>query len=432
MYNTPTAHRKSIGPTPQKNGRVLGIFDLLSPAGPTPSKHPRSTLKPIYPNSLKTPSKRRLDILQDAPTDDQENTPSTKRLKISPPTASKHASFFTPSARRTLPPSNHTPRSSRAGVSKLQFDDTPAFLKRGGQNKYILRNYDGEAEGATLENDESGLVSWSPMLKIHIRTKPAAKGLSALVRGLREMEEERLDEEMELLRELEGGFDHTGKPKARPAPSSPKIRSTKSKDVFMTESLAPEMPLGPDGENQDSESNDEELEGKGRDGKPMRVWKKRGQKRSTRMVVMKPSRAKWKPEPKWKGGQDEEDEVKEVVPETQLLSTISVGEGERDDNLLDMDEIGDEQDTTDSKAEHHSSIEETKNKISKDGKNKKSNPARKKAAAAASAAATAEGEKGEQRKKKKVAATANPNFRALKIRNKNSRAKSGRRFGRGR
>lgn len=269
-------------------------------------------------------------------------------------------------------------------------------------------------------------------MKIHIHTKPAAKGLSALVRGLREMEEERLDEEMELLRELEGGFDHTGKTKARPAPASQKSWSTNLKDVFMTGSLAPEMPLGPDGDNHDSESNDEELEGKGRDGKPLRVWKKRGQKRSTRMVVMKPSRAKWKPEPKWKGGQDEGDEVKEVVPETQLLSTISVGGGERDDLLLDPDEIGDEQNTTDSKAEHPSSEEETKNKkSSKNGKNKKSNQTGKKAAAA-SVAATAEEEKGGQRKKKKVAATANPNFRALKIRNKNSRAKGGRRFGRGR
>lgn len=260
------------------------------------------------------------------------------------------------------------------------------------------------------------------MLKIHIHTKPAGKGLSALVRGLREMEEERLDEEMELLREMEGGFDDNGKTKARPAPASQKNWSTNPKDVFMTGSLAPEMPLGPDGENHDSENNDDELEGKGRDGKPLRVWKKRGQKRSTRMVVMKPSRAKWKPEPKWKGGLDEDDEVKEAVAETQLLSTICVGEGERNDLLLDPDEIG---------AEHPSSEEGTKKKSSKNGKNKKSNQAGKKAAAA-SVAATAEEEKGGKRKKKKVAATANPNFRALKIRKKNSGAKGGRRFGRGR
>lgn len=33
--------------------------------------------------------------------------------------------------------------------------------------------------------------------------KPAGRGLSALVKGLRDMEDEKLDEELEMLREME-------------------------------------------------------------------------------------------------------------------------------------------------------------------------------------------------------------------------------------
>lgn len=360
--------------------------------------------------------------MQNASNNDQENTPATKRLKQSPPSASVHASFLTPSARRTLTPSHRTPHSSRAGVSKLLFDDTPAFLKRYSQNTQPPRNYNGEGEGAELEYDDGGQISWSPMITVHMRTKPAGKGLSALVRGLREMEEERLDEEMELLRELEGGSNPVAKITA-----ARKKQPTNPDDVFVTDSQAPDMPLGPDGYNHDSESDNDELEGMGRDGKPLRVWKKRGQKRSTRMVVMKPSRAKWKPEPKWKGGQENVDEDEEIVPETQLGSTIPVGGVEQDD-LLDSDMKRDKDQPHDAETEQPSSEEETKyKKKSKNRKNKKSNQAGKKVTASAAAA-----EEGGGKKKKKLAATANPNFRALKIRNKQSKAKGGRRFGRGR
>lgn len=263
------------------------------------------------------------------------------------------------------------------------------------------------------------------MLKVHMRPKPAGKGLSALVRGLREMQEQRFDEELEVLRELEEGSDPAAKITAAPAPASHKKQPINANDVFVTDSQAPDMPLGPDGENQVSESDNDELEGMGRDGKPLRVWKKRGQKRSTRIVVMKPSRAKWKPEPKWKGGRVDEEE-KEAVLETQLGATIPVGRGERDDFLLDSDK----EYLTDCETEHPSLEGETKNKKKKrkDGKKKKSNNTGKQAAAVA-AVAEEEGEE-KKKKKKKVAATANPNFRALKLRNKNSRAKGGGRFGR--
>ena len=264
-------------------------------------------------------------------------------------------------------------------------------------------------------------------MKVRIRPKPAGKGLSALVRGLREMEDERLDEEMELLREMEAESGPAAKITAAPAPTGQKRQPANAAGLFGTDRQAADMPLGPDGNNHYSESDGDELEGKGRDGKPLRVWKKRGQKRSTRLVVMKPSRAKWQPEPKWRRGQDHDDEEEEVVLETQLGSIIPLEEGDQDD-LLDPKERGDKEHSTDFEAEHPSSEEETKNKGGKNGKNKKSNQAAKKEVTGATSAVAKDGGK----KRKKVAATANPNFRALKIRNKSSRANGGRRFGRGR
>ncbi|MCJ1471115.1 DNA replication regulator sld2 [Pseudocyphellaria aurata] len=423
-HNTPIAHRMFIGPTPQKDGIALGIFDVLSPAVPTPPKVARSALEPIHPNSLKTPSKRRLDSVQYASNNDQENTPATKRLKPCPPSASGHAPLLTPSVRRTLTSLHCTPPSSRARVSKLSFDDTPAYLKRNGQYIQSLQNY---TEGTELDYDESGPVSWSPMLKVGIRPKPFGKGLSALVRGLRELQEERLDEEMELLRELEGGSKPAAKITAVSASAALEKQPTNANDVLVPDSQAPDMPLGPDGDHHDSESDGDELEGKDRDGRPLKVWKKRGQKRSTRMVVMKPSRAKWKPEPTWKAGKNDDDEEEEVVPETQRDPTIPVGVGEQ--GCLNPDETKDKEDLTNVEAEHPSSEDEPKKKkVGKKGKPKKSNQGGKKTEVAASTAAAVAKEKGPR--KKKVAATANANFRALKLRNKNSKAKGGGRFGR--
>ena len=210
--------------------------------------------------------------------------------------------------------------------------------------------------------------------------RPAGKGLSALVKGLRDMEDEKLDEELEMLREIEGQC----------GPSS-KISQPK---VLVNDSQAPDMPLGPDRGLESEDEEDVEKEALGRDGKPLKVWKKKGQKRTTRRVLMKPNIAKWKPEPAWKGeAESEEEKEQAVVKETQITT-----QGPNDDYQDELNTEGDANEADDGK-------KTTKKK--------------------------AEGDKqGFVAKVRKISATAHANFRALKIKNKQSKGKRGARFGR--
>ena len=233
--------------------------------------------------------------------------------------------------------------------------------------------------------------------------KFTGRGLSALVRGLRELEEEKLDDDLEMLRELESEQTGDNSGATTKKPLAPK--------VLVGDSQMGEMPLGPDG-NLESESEDEETlakGGRGRDGKPLRVWKKKGQKRSTRRVIMKPVVAKWKPEVEWNGGKDIGEDKSEavVVEETQVVESV-LGNNEGGDlGDRDWEEEEDELGIGVDGASRGPEQKKTKRKEKKarDGT--------------------------EAPKKKKIAATAHANFRALKIRNKQSKGKKGgEKFGR--
>ena len=303
--------------------------------------------------------------------------------KRSPTSASKSApldSTLTPSACCII--ASSTP-GSRGGVSKLRFDDTPAFLRRDSQRVHNTHDNEGGLEEG---------ISWSPIAMRKI-PKPVGRGLSALMRGLREMEEEKLDEELELMREMEG-LDSQSAP-------SKKSRVPK---ILVGDSQRGDMPLGPDG-GAGSESDDEEEmrehKGKGRDGKPLKVWKKKGQKRTTRRVVMKPSTGKWKPEPTWKGSRDDVDEEDDDVPETQVTGQVTTVEQKSGSDSEDYEEGIDGEGVADAL--------DAESKNQRKGKEKEGLVAKV---------------------KKKISATAHANFRALKIKNKQSKAKGGRRFGR--
>ncbi|KAL2057796.1 hypothetical protein ABVK25_002180 [Lepraria finkii] len=314
-----------------------------------------------------TPSKR-------SSTQDRESEPAStgKRRHKSPLSASNQTylnTFLTPSANRIL--NSHT-SSSRNGVSKFRFDETPAFLRRDSQRAYTGK------ENETLEED----ISWSPVV-VRKLPKPAGRGLSALVKGLRDMEDEKLDEELEMLREMEGDY----------APSSNAVQPK----ILVDDSQRPDMPLGPDGGG-DSDDSEIEEEGRGRDGRPLKTWKKKGQKRTTRRVLMKPNVAKWKPEPAWKGEAESEDDGHQAVVE-EIQAAMQGPKGDEDDY---EDELA---------TDHE--LEESNNRKSKTkGK-------------------SGEKEEGFAAKvRKKISATAHANFRALKIKNKQSKGKSAGRFGR--
>lgn len=348
---------------------MLGLFDAISPNphSQTPSK-PRmatSATKTIHATPSKPPS---TEICK------ANLTNTGRRHHRSPLSTSKQSylnQYLTPSASRVI--NSATPKS-RSGVSKLRFDDTPAFLRRESQRAISFPGKENEQ----LEND----LSWSP---VAVRRAPMAvgKGLSALVKGLRDMEDERLDEDLEMLREMEGC-------------GNPGIKSQQPK-ILVEDSQRPDMALGPDG---GLDSGDDVLdvdEGKGRDGRPLKVWKKKGQKRTTRKVAMKPNVGKWQPEPVWEAGKDSEDEDETLVNETQMVDAGSRN-SQQDSEL---DELGDE-----------INEDENKKKCTSEG--------------------TSEGKKegNSTKPKRKTSATAHANFRALKIKNKQSKAKRGGRFGR--
>ena len=381
---TPTRYRTSIGPTPQRNGRVLGLFDLLSPtsASLTPSKPASADTKAIDPQA--TPSKPARDVGDTGDViSDEEVVGRSRKHSRTPQSSSRRIyldSFLTPSARRI---NQQCTPGSRGKVSKLRFDETPEFLRRGSQRTMPPRTVDQASQYI-----EDG-ISWSPVA-VRMPAKPAGQGLSALVKGLRQMQDEKLDEELDMLREMEAEEGGLAVPP----------RKLKAPPKIMVQDSQMDMPLGPDGESAES-SEDEDLqkEGKGRDGKPLKVWKKKGQKRSTRKVNMKPSTAKWKPEAEWKGGEaDSGDEL--AVTETQIASA-TVQDGEKGVNRIEDERSGGYSDaSTEAKPEKHKESDLNGSV------------------------------RGKMRPPKKIAATAHANFRALKIKNKQSKGKRGAKFGR--
>lgn len=414
-------HRTSLGPTPQKDGLVLGLFDLLSPssnAAQTPSKKPRNSLGSIAANSVLTPSKRSLseqngEVGIGSITKDYFKSPLDLSKRPHP------SSFLTPSTRRGINTSLKRTPGSQGRISKLSFDETPVFLRRENHRARNVENVNLN-KGVTDYDNEA--ISWSP-IKVRMPPKPAGKGLSALVRGLREMEDEKLDEELNLIHEIEmDGHDSRAK-------------KTKDSFVLINDSQVPDMPLGADGENRCGSDDTEEIEKevKGRDGKPLKIWKKKGQKRTTRRVHIKPSKEKWKPEPEWNGGmdkdeddgtQDRPDEVT-VVAETQNLNVDATGS--LSDNALKTDNDIDSKES------------ESGSDFGGDSTNKRSrkrNVNTQNAESKGKEKATMRSQKEDEKKakgrpaskKKAISATAHANFRALKIKNKNSKGKGGGNF----
>ena len=401
---SPSRARTSLGPTPQKDGKVLGLFDIPSSgsADRTPSK--RKILDPLADYAQRpvhTPSK---------------NSATGRETPRFPGSASKGRglnAIFTPASLRvTKAKPNSTPVSA-TGVRRLKFDETPAFLRRDSQRAVTA------AASTSLEGNEDGeeeAIAWSPIVPVRtskLRRPPAAgRGLSALVRGLRELEDERLDEELDLLREMEGGSTF----ESFASKMSNQAKAGQVPKILVENSQVPDMPLGPDGAVESEEEIGAE-DGKTRDGRPLKVWKKKGQKRTTRAVKMRPSKAKWKAEPEWKGGAEPEEDKnpeKESITETQVTNAVDcvveAGEAAKtlssDDDEYAADPEADEDTATKDVETRTSELIGRKNgekQVKADGRT----------------------EGLVQKVKKKISATAHANFRALKIRNKNSKAKGG-------
>lgn len=189
------------------------------------------------------------------------------------------------------------------------------------------------------------------------------------------------------------------------------------------------MPLGPDRGIEESE--DDEAEPLGRDGQPRKPWKKKGLKRQTRRVNMRPVLHAPRKAAELEAVQEEDEDEgaggDEVVLETQLDGAPARRQN-HDDGSGDETEYYDE----DSGDENEPPASPSATRKAKP----RANPIAEKKPADKGAAKGKEKEKEKptenvlKKAGKKVAATAHANFRRLNIKNKNSKAKGRGRFGR--
>ncbi|KAF3010831.1 regulatory particle non-ATPase [Curvularia kusanoi] len=332
-----------IGPTPQRDGIVLGLFDNLT-AG-TPSKR-RIIFGEIEPNLFQTPTKKDTDAASEASSASRirgERTPLsvTKRNLFN--------QFVTPKKRKVG--EEGTPTSTLKGLA------TPAFLRRDNVLDRIEETNEATPRPAPWK--KRGMV----------------RSLSAMIQNMRKEEDDRLDEEADIMREME--MEEEGiRPPVKPRTSQ----------VQVTDSQA-EMPLGPD-RGSESEQEEEEEEELGPDGKPKRVWKKKGLKRQTRRTNLRPNAAKPKPVQEFRYNDEESDNDSNAksVPETQLPEDAGLALSADDDD--DSDYASDV-----------------------------SHSAKKQRAPTKKEATLAEKKEGVVEKvKRKISATAHANYQRLKIR----------------
>ncbi|KAI5789867.1 DNA replication/checkpoint protein [Pyronema domesticum] len=344
--------RDQVGPTPQKTGRVLGIFDSFIDVESTP---PRS----IHA----TPTKKKFEGLD--------------RVSASP-----------------------------ASIAKSHKDDSP-FLTPRKRKLEDLKNDDPFATPTALRSWAPPAVADGEIESPKVRRPPSMpkRGLSSLLKELKEMEEHLHDDDEEALREMEAEAE--GGP--------PPEKKKEKKGVFDE----PELPPLPPGAFVEETLVDED---EGKEGEPQRVWKKKGLKRQHRRVIMRPV-----PAPKTKNpeaeGEEPEGPEEEEEEEQQPPSDVEYGEDPHAPPE-EFSESGSDFEDVDSEGDGESKAKKAK-KTPKAADKKKA-PAAK--GVVAEKATTAKG----PARKINPNATSHMNFQKLNIKNKNSKGKGrgGGRFGR--
>lgn len=266
---TPAFIRNGLGPTPQRDGHVLGIFDMLSNG--TPSKH-----------SPPSPPAEHGDAVHATPSK-SSSRPSDSALSRTPQSSSKRYfldSFITTPGKRKREDDDEvgTPSSSKKLFA------TPSFLRRVSHPMAPI----GEEENDDMPPPR--------------RRQPMSRSFSAIIQQLKHQEEERMDEDWDIMNEMEAEEHDEAPPKKQ------------AEQVQVLDSQLVVMPLGPDRAPEESESEEEVA--LGANGLPRKVPKKKGQKRTTRKSNLKP--ALNKPRKAADLEDKEESDGGEVVPESQL------------------------------------------------------------------------------------------------------------------
>jgi hypothetical protein len=239
-----------LGPTPQKNGIFVGMFDIISVQTPS---HTRSALVEVG-NSLHTPSK-----LASTPVS------GDSRLQKTPMSEGKRFFLDQYTTPRKCDGQDKTPSS----ISKKYL--TPAFFR---QYKEAPRDISGE------EPSEPKREPW--------RRPKFMRTLSSMIQDLKKddegdvEEDEALDDEMMVLREIEEE-EHVAASVQRSKTDSEPAQVLQSapmdRDGFVASDIREEHTTHP-------QDQADELEKR----QPSKAYKKKGQKRTTRRVrSMSPS-----------------------------------------------------------------------------------------------------------------------------------------------
>ena len=326
---TPSRTRVMLGPTPQKDGMVLGLFDLLSPSvglsstgavgagtgagsimaeAMTPSKGDRSRLREITGNSTlslqaMTPRKNRYsafggigangeNVFDAADADDVENDFVNRKGSRTPTSAGKRYlldSFVTPRKRRRCDGAGSVDATPSSVAKRFM---TPQFLRREApvmMDTLVEDDGDGDGGGAVAGDGLGGLgmrVGLSSRARQPWKRKGLVRSLSSMIQGLRKQEDERLDEEMDIMIDIEGGCGESVLLKEKK-----KNNNTRDKNDDTEESKATMVvvesqiasTLDADGLVSMAEDNNRIAVGEGDAAVPAR--KKKGQKRQTRRAI---------------------------------------------------------------------------------------------------------------------------------------------------
>ncbi|KAL3453447.1 DNA replication/checkpoint protein [Aspergillus insuetus] len=455
---SPSTHMQSssplktaIGPTPQRDGKALGLFDLLSESGGSTATPSATRIASLKGMTAQTPSKKRkvMDMIAEEGEEVEEEgeMEESYRVERTPASSGKKymlsALFATPTTLRysamveddpstsrnllgSLVGANHDqpaerqqqpPQQSNPDTANLE---TPSFLRRSTSGLY------SSSQGV------EGMTGLSP---IPVRKPPqfVGKGLSQLVQGLRDMEEERMEDEWDILREIE-------------------IDQEQEQSHFdVPDSQAPDA-MG-------------------------RTYKKRGQKRTTRLVKMKPvvsapprSRPSRKSQSQAQtqhaplstlsannkdneGAESEFEDEWEAIAETQLYANTNTSRTDNahhlvDDDLDSLHSISEAEPNADSDSDPEYGVErrplaraksfseKMKEAIGADtprsgsGSGNQQQKTKQAQEQEKKKKKEREGEEGKENKKpstRKVNPQAHANYRSLKIRNRGGR---GRNFGR--
>ncbi|KAK6543202.1 DNA replication regulator sld2 [Orbilia ellipsospora] len=295
-----------VSPTPQKNGRVLGLFDKLPGSTPTPPKRTRDADDKALLAKLSDSAKKNTTSSQPILEDSDEEDGYTP-LDPTTPSRKRRYEFQTPLAKKSRPNSNDPDPLA-----------TPAIFR---QHSYSLEL---KETGSPISPDIQRFLPNRGMIG---KMKP----LSTLVKELREMQDKEEDPGADVLRELEQSELNLQQTDVGDNNSPNELTLEK------TEGLATVVSAGD------------------ADGLAVRtttkpsIYKKKGQKRQTRRVKIRPVRSATaksmrddlsdlETDESDKGGNEAPQTPLEVISDGQAASPDNDSDGGKCSNTSDISE----------------------------------------------------------------------------------------------